>query len=115
MDNILGRGHETHLPGMDSTADMLNAFSNCFNDKVLKIRESLNVTVVTDSPILSKHHLSTFKESTEDEVRHGDHEISNKSCMPDPITTHVLKEKNCLLVGVGYCAYHGAMLALACD
>ena len=78
MDNILGRGHETHLPGMDSTADMLNAFSNCFNDKVLKIRESLNVTVLTDSQILSKHHLSTFKESTEDEVRHGDHEISNK-------------------------------------
>ena len=75
MDNVLGRGRETHLPDMDSTNDMLNVFSNFFNDKVIKIRECLDVMaasgsfVVADSQILSKHHLSSFKEATEDEVR----------------------------------------------
>ena len=31
MDNVPERGHETHLPDMDSTTDIVNAFSNFFN------------------------------------------------------------------------------------
>ena len=98
MDNFLGHGHETHLPDMDSTADMVNAFSNFFNDKVVKIRESLDVMaasgsfVVADSQILSKHHLSTLKEATEVEVRQVIMTSATKSCTLDPIPTHVLKE-----------------------
>ena len=49
MDNVLGHGHETHLPDMDSTNDMLNVSSNFFNDKVIKIRESLDVMAASGS------------------------------------------------------------------
>ena len=57
---------------MNPTTDMVNTFSNFFNDKVFKICESLDemaAFVLADSHIWLKHRLSTFKEATEDEVR----------------------------------------------
>ena len=45
--------------------------------------------VVADSQIMSKHHLSTFKEVTEDEVRQV---IMKSACTVDPIPTYILKE-----------------------
>ena len=104
MDNILGRGHESHLPDMDSTTDMVSAFSNFFNDKVIKIRESLDVMaasgsfVVADSQILSKHHLSSFKEATEDEVRQVIMRSATKLWTLDPIPT--LKDHDSSLVPI---------------
>ena len=107
MGNILGRGHETHLPDMDSATDMVNAFSKFFNDKVLKLRQSLDVMaasgsfVIADSQILTKHHLSSFKEATEDEVRHVIMQSATKSCTLGPIPTHVLKDHHaCSLVPI---------------
>ena len=106
MDNIVGRGHESHLSHMDLTTDMVNAFSNFFNNKVIKIRESLDVMatsgsfVVADSPILSKHHFSSFKEATEDELRQVIMKSATKLCTLDPIPTHVLKDHACSLVPI---------------
>ena len=55
MDNILGRGNEKHLPDMDSTTDLVNAFSNFFNDEVIKIRESLDVMAASGSFVVADH------------------------------------------------------------
>ena len=91
---------------MDSTTDMVNVFSNFFNDKVIKIHESLDVMaasgsfVVADSQILSKHHLSLFKEATKDEVRQVIMKSATKSCTLDPIPTHVLKDHDSSLVPI---------------
>ena len=39
---LIGRGQETHLPDIYSTTEIVDAFSNFFNDKVIKIRERLD-------------------------------------------------------------------------
>ena len=56
--------------------------------------------VVADSHILSKHHLSTFKEATEDEVRQVIMRSATKLCTLDPRPTHVLKEDVSSLVPI---------------
>ena len=96
MHNIIARGHETYLSDMhDSTIDIVNALSMFLNDKFIKIYESLEEMaasdsfVVAESQILSKHHLSTFKEDTENEVPQVIMKSGTKSCTLDPIPTYV--------------------------
>ena len=82
----------------------LLASPDYFNDKVIETRESLDVMaasgsfVVADSQIMSKHHLSLFKEATEDEVRHVIMKSATKSCTLHPIPTHVRKDHASSLV-----------------
>ena len=58
--------------------------------------------VVADSQILSKHHLSTFKEATEDKVpvRQVIMKSATKSCTLESIPTPVLKEHVSSLVPI---------------
>ena len=56
--------------------------------------------VITRYRILSKHHFTTFKEVTEDDVRQAIMKFATKSCTLDTILTHVLKEHVSSLVPI---------------
>ena len=90
------------LPAHESAFDLSNRFSTYFDQKVVKLRETLSrssvdssgtdIGTVKQSPSSDGIELSEFDSVSADEVRKLIMSSPSKSCLLDPIPTWLLKE-----------------------
>jgi hypothetical protein len=95
VDDLLNRSKSSTLPDHSSKEQLANDMADFFNEKVAKIRQSLDeiqsgkYTTETNE---SKTFLKVLKPTTEKEVREIIMKSSPTTCALDPIPTHLVKE-----------------------
>lgn len=99
-NKLLSRQKVDTLPSHRSAEELANQFADFFEDKIIKIRENLEISRASNSsqadekqepPKVTKL-LSNFEPASEEEVLKLIRQSASKSCPLDPIPTWLLKE-----------------------
>ena len=100
IDKLLNRGSSSKLPQHDNPEDLVNEFSDFFDNKIKTIRRDLADLEHSSRPVScppmkdilppNKNELHNFEPATEKEVLQIIKASSKASCSLDPIPTHFL-------------------------